>query len=202
MNTMFVHGHGRTSLMELYDRGIRHICLWIHQQNLLVGELIFWVCYADWTAGPTDVRLLKHAKHSTPQLLATPDLWARVKLKPLTSALSDKDLVMLAESCSRELNWCKGSSCCTQIAVTQTNIFPRQTGRFWNSSRQHASTDCTIFPADVLAFSRSLGSSLLTLCRLTGGGFSFVRGQAGPRLGLHGNAVHILEEHRKTTGGL
>lgn len=35
--------------------------------------------------------------------------------------------------------------------------------------------------------------SVLTLCRLAVGGFSFIRGHAGPGLGLHVNAVHILE---------
>lgn len=59
------------------------------------------------------------------------------------------------------------------------------------------STDCTIFPAGVSAFSHRLGSSLLTLCRLAVGGFSFVRRQAGPGLGLRGNAVHILENTGK-----
>ena len=64
------------------------------------------------------------------------------------------------------------------------------------------STDCTISPADVSAFSRSLGSWQLTLCRLTVGGFGFVRGHAGPRLGLHVNAVHILENTGKKQKGV
>lgn len=107
-----------------------------------------------------------------------------------------------SESGSRRLNWCKVSQC--QDTNSQLELLlhkqlycPRWTNSFWNSSRQHVSTDCTIFPDDIPAF-QTPGSSALTLCRLAVGGFSFVRGHAGPRLGLHINTVYILENTRRS----
>lgn len=112
--------------------------------------------------------------------------------------------VVFTGSSSRGLNWCKvsqrwdtNSRLALQPLLHKQVNSPDKPTVSEIAAGQYASTDCTIFPADVPAFSRSPGSSLLTLCRLAVGGFGFVRGHAGPRLGLHVNAVHILENRGK-----
>lgn len=106
---------------------------------------------------------------------------------------------------SRRLNWCKVSQCWDtnnqlelEPPLHKQLYCPWWTNSFWNSSRQHVSTDCTIFPDDIPAF-QTRGSSALTLCRLAVGGFGFVEfSHAGPRLGLHINTVYILKNTRKS----
>ncbi len=112
--------------------------------------------------------------------------------------------VMFTGSSGGGLNWCKASRCWdTNSRLELQPLLHKHTNSLDKTpvsqiaAKQHVSTDCTIFPAGVSAFSRGLGSSPLTLCRLAVGGFSFVRGHAGPRLGLHVDAVHILENTGK-----
>lgn len=68
--------------------------------------------------------------------------------------------VMFTVNSRAGLNCCKVSpreDTNSTFELLHKHAFPRQTDRFWNSSRQCVSTDCTIFPADVSTFSRSLG---------------------------------------------
>lgn len=52
---------------------------------------------------------------------------------------------------------------------------------------------------DVPAFVITEGWILRTLCRLTVGGFGFIRGHGGPREGLRANTVHILKKNQTNT---